>query len=915
MALRGPLPSGVVTLLFTDIEGSTQRWERYRAAMPEALRRHDELLRTAIEARGGHVFKTVGDAFCAAFARAADAVLAATEAQRALAAEDWRAVDGLTVRMALHSGLTDERDNDYFGPTVNRVARLLAVGHGGQVLISRASMELIGEQLPAEHGFLDLGEHRLKDLTQPERVHQLVAPDLALEFPPLRSLDHLSNNLPAQVSSFVGRENDIADVLDLLERHRLVTLVGAGGVGKTRLALHVGADLLHNYSDGVWFVDLARISESDLVSSVTAQALGMSQQQGSSIGDAIPQWLKKKRLLLIFDNCEHVVETVAELAASILAIAPKVRILATSRQPLAISGEAAHRLPSLPHPADAPGLTADEALRYGAIVLFAERAKAADARFALTDTNARTVADICRRLDGIPFAIELAAARVKMLSVASLAQRLDERFRLLTGGNRDVMPRQKTLSALIDWSYDLLGPSERLLFARLGIFAGGFSLHAVTNVCGGEDLDEIDILDLLGSLTDKSLVVADVGGEHERYRLLESTAAYARDKVRAVNEHEALARRHAEYFRDQARGAADVSGRGSTLSWLAASGLELDNDRKALAWALTQDNDAALGGVIAGSLAALWIGAGLAVEGRYWITLALERLNDSDHPHVRLRLWLALGDIALGPRKYEAAEQALRLSVSVGDDRSRARAQRSLAFSLLQMGRHEEAVPIIERALALARACGDSHTLVDCLQIQGNVAWRCGDARMARELLAQALAAFRSAGNETAASGVLGSSAEMEFACGNFEQAARANNEALAIDEYGQYPINVATGRTNGAAYLLALGDVAAARDFAREGLHVARRVGFEQAIVVALQHLALLSAMGGASERAARLLGYVDAQYVILGMQREYTETWGYDRLMAALHETLDTNDVARLAAEGAAWSEDQAVEQALAV
>ena len=360
-------------------------------------------------------------------------------------------------------------------------------------------------------------------------------------------------------------------------------------------------------------------------------------------------------------------------------------------------------------------MTADEALRYGAIALFVDRAKAADTRFALTDDNAPIVADICRRLDGIPLAIELAAARVKVLSIPNLAQRLDERFRILTGGSRDALPRQKTLSALIDWSYDLLTPQEQLLFARMGVFAGGFGLDAATNVCGGEGLDEIDILDLLASLTDKSLVVADTSSEHERYRLLESTAAYALEKLSAAGEREDLTRRHAEYFRDQALAADERPGTGSRFAWRAGVELELDNDRAALEWALTQGNDAALGGAIAGALSALWTNAGLVVEGRYWTGLALERVSEAEHPHIAARLWFTLSYLSSGQRSHDAAERAMQLYASVGDARGTARAQRALSFSLYQMGRLDEAKAANDQALAAARACGDTQNVAYCL--------------------------------------------------------------------------------------------------------------------------------------------------------------------------------------------------------
>jgi predicted ATPase len=744
--------------------------------------------------------------------------------------------------------------------------------------------------------------------TQPERAeapagkfhaHHLVKP----------------NNLPIAPNVFIGRERDVADVKALLSRHRLLTLAGSGGVGKTRLALQVGAELLDHYPDGVWFVDLAPISDPELVSSVTAQALGMHQQGDRPVDEAIPLWLKRKQLLLIFDNCEHVLETAASLADAILATAQDVRILATSRQVLTIAGEGVHRLPSLSVPVEGTGLNTDDALRYDAVALFVDRATANDERFALTDDTAPIVADICRRLDGIPLAIELAAARVKVLSIPHLAERLNERFKILTGGSRSALPRQKTLSALIDWSYDLLTPQEQRLFARLGIFASGFGLDAATHVCGGAGLDEIEILDLLGSLTEKSLVVADTSGEHERYRLLESTAAYALEKLGVSGERDALARGHAEYFRDHALADDERYGTGSTFAWLAGAEQELDNDRTALAWALTQGNDAVLGGAIAGALEALWFNAGLVVEGRYWISLALERVSEAEQPHVAARLRLALARLASGQRMHDAAERAMQLSASVNDDRGIARAQRYLAFALLQMGRLDEAKAAIEPALVRTRACGDKWNVANCLNEQASVESDRGDGGAARELYAQALMAYKALGNEDGTAVVLSNMAELEFADGHPERALRAGSEALEILVRGKNATRIAIGHANSAAYRIALSDLTAARESAREGLRVARQARYEQFIALAMQHLALLAALGGDARRGAQLLGYVDAQYTALGMQREPTEQWGYDKLMATLRETLSADEIAQLTADGAAWSEDQAVAEALKV
>jgi predicted ATPase/class 3 adenylate cyclase len=895
-------PTGTVTFLFSDIEGSTVRWEHDRLAMATALARHDALMRTALEAHRAYVFKTMGDAFCAAFATPADALAAALDAQRALGTEDFSAVEGLRVRMALHAGNTDERDGDYFGPTVNRVARLLAVGNGGQVLLSGACTELIGNGLPVGCSLRDLGEHRLKDLAQPERIHQLLAPDLVADFPPLRSLEHLSNNLPAQVSSFIGREAEIAEVTALIGQHRLVTLVGSGGVGKTRLSLHVAADLVDQVRDGVWFVELAPLSQGEYIPTTVASALGIRLPSEGDLVENLARALKGKELLLVFDNCEHLVEPAAHVISTILRAAPKVKVLASSRQGLGAAGEATYQVPTL----DAST----------AVALFVERARAASVTFALTDDTAPIVAEICRRLDGIPLAIELAAARVKVLSIPSLAQRLNQRFKLLTGGSRDVLPRQKTLGALIDWSYDLLAPQEQVLFTRVGIFAGGFSLDAATAVCSGEDLDEIDILDLLASLTDKSLVVADTTGEHERYHLLESTRAYALEKLTAAGAHEQFARRHAQYFRDQTQAAEErLRSTGLTAPWLANLEVELDNYRAVLEWALKDGRDLVLGGAMAGALSGLWSSRGLAVEGRYWIGLAQAGLDESAHPLVGARLWRVVGSLSSGKHMHDCAQRALALSQSVGDEMGQALALRVLVFSLYQMGRLEEAGDLSARALAAMRTLGNKAEAAACLNHEAAIHLARGHVAAARESWAQALAARKALGDENGAAVVLVNLAELAFDEGQVEQALRLAGEALEIHLREKNASLLAPSYANIAAYRVAAGDLDGAREAAREGLRLARQVQRAPTIAIALQHLALLLALRGEASVAARLICYVNAQYKELGIEREAPEKWGYEKLMAALHEQLSDTQIEKLAAEGAAWSEDQAVEEALKV
>jgi predicted ATPase/class 3 adenylate cyclase len=628
--------------LFSDIEGSTERWERHPDAMRAAVARHEELMRRAISGHGGYIFKTVGDAFCSAFATAPSALSAAVEAQRALCAEDFTSVEGLRVRMGLHTGDADERDADYYGPAVNRVHRLMSIGNGAQVLLSSVTRALVRNEEPRGTLFTDLGSHRLRDLAEPEHVWQVNINDMPCDFPPLKSLDTLPNNLPVQVTSFRGREQELEDVKLHILAHRLVTLVGAGGIGKTRLAAQLGAEILDRFPDGVWIADLAPITDSDLVSSVVAKALAVSQAHVRLLDESMTQSLKPKSLLLVLDNCEHVLETVASLADKIHRHCPNVRILATSRQALGVSGEKVIRLASLAVPDNVTNLDSTAALRFGAVALFADRASLVDQSFRLSDENASVVSDICRRLDGIPLAIELAAARVKAMSIPSLAQRLHRCFKILTGGSRTAVPRQKTLSALFDWSYELLSPEERMLFGRLAVFAGSFTLDAAACVCSGDGVERENILDLVASLVDKSLLVVDTNRYEERYRVLETTRQYASEKLTASGEHGRLASSHAVYYLGIAEKAQSSFGATPMGEWLASLDLDLENFRATMDWALVRGQDVAVGGSVAAALEMFWWHGGVEAEGLRWIESALRKLDDSQHADVAVRLRQAI---------------------------------------------------------------------------------------------------------------------------------------------------------------------------------------------------------------------------------------------------------------------------------
>src|SRR5215210_2521886 len=538
-------PTGTVTFLFTDIEGSTRMWEKDPEAMGSTVARHDEVLRGAIEANEGHVFKTVGDAFCAAFPTAPDALEAAISAQRLLHAGGQDEESRLRVRMALHTGAAEERGGDYFGPPLNRVARLLSVGHGGQVLLSSPAQELVRDQLPTGADLRDLGEHRLKDLIRPERVFQLTAPVLPEDFPALRTLDARPNNLPVQPTPLVGREKEVGTVRErlLAPETRLLTLTGPGGTGKTRLALQVAAEALEDFEDGAFFVALAAIADPALVAPAIAGSLGVLDSGERPLIEGLKDHLRDRQPLLLLDNFEQVLEA-SSLVGELLSSCPELKVLATSRISLRLYGEREYPVPplALPDPGHLPPL--ERLTQYEAVRLFVERAQDAKPDFSVTNENAPAVAEICARLDGLPLAIELAAARAKILSPQAMLSRLSNRLKLLKGGARDLPERQQTLRGAIDWSHDLLEEDERTLFARLSVFVGGCTVESAEEVCDPEGDLLVEVLDGLASLVDKSLLRQreEKGSGAPRFFMLGTIREYATEKLEERGKAEEVSR-------------------------------------------------------------------------------------------------------------------------------------------------------------------------------------------------------------------------------------------------------------------------------------------------------------------------------------------------------------------------------------
>jgi len=907
------LPTGTLTFLFTDIEGSTSQWESDPVQMSAILKRHDAILRAVFKKHGGRVFKKMGDAFCAAFERVSSAALAAIEAQQRFAQQESAKLGPLSVRIALHTGEAEERDDDYFGPALNRIARLLSVGYGQQILLSSTTAHLIRSDPSQSFEVRSLGSYRLRDLAQPEEIFQLCDAGLRDQFPHLRSLDAAPNNLPSRLTSFVGREEVIGNLKQLLETSRLLTLVGPGGVGKTRLAVELAAGLVAEYSDGVWMVELATIAEPELVESTIASTLNLRSAAGRPSNASLETRLADKQLLLVLDNCEHLIDTAADQLNRILKSCPNIRCIATSREPLRISGESIHRVDSLPVPEGSENVTAQEAQAYGAIRLFCERAREASGRFALTDRNAPIVTEICRRLDGIPLAIELTAAQLRVLNVEHVNQRLKERLPLVVGANRAALPRHMTIESLIDWSYGLLRNAEKSLFPRVAIFSGTFSLDAAGAVCSDDTIDTSATLGILSSLVEQSLLFADITGGNERYRLLETTREFALAKLRGSEEFTPIVHRHATFFREVVRQAdADFHVVPHEV-WLNRLRLELDNIRSLLSWALGECGNSVLGAEVVGWLDRFWFEAGLTQEAQRWIDRAMNLIDERSNAIVVGRLWLARSFCLTGDDKVLAAERSRALYESIGDDRGLAYALRELGGALRLVGRAGEARRVLARAASLLTKTDDAGALSLTLSALGALHAYSREFDEAHGIYSKALNVAREAGAQYALMMGYLHLADLYFLSGDCESAVAHAIEALDLAQATMNSRFYANIKYNLAAYRIGLGQLDLAREDARDALRVLRRNQDSPQVANVVLHLAFLAASTGDANTAARLVGYSDAYLKAHGIEREPTENWVRERTMAVIEQRLPQKTIGTLDHLGSLMTEEQAIREAL--
>ncbi|MFN2118781.1 MAG: ATP-binding protein, partial [Anaerolineales bacterium] len=880
------LPAGTVTFLFTDIEGSTQLWEKYPDAMKAALARHDSILKEAVESNGGHVIKSVGDGMLAVFETAGQGLAATLAAQRALGADAWQEIKpgSVRVRMGVHTGEAELREGDYYGSTLNRAARIMAAGHGGQVLLSAVTAELVRRELPPDVGLVDLGEHHLKGLLLAERIYQVSAPALANDFPALNTLSKPNHNLAPQLTSFIGRETELRETREKLETARLLTLIGPGGTGKTRLALELAATQLDRFQDGVWLVELAPISDPALIVPSVASIFGIREAPGVPLLSLVTDYLQAKELLLVLDNCEHLVEGSARVADHLLRACAELKIIASSREALAIDGETVYRVPSLSLPEHADG----DLTKYEATRLFMERAARAEPRFRATAENSEAIVQICRRLDGIPLAIELAAARVKVFTPQQIAERLDDRFKLLTGGSRTALPRQQTLRALIDWSYQSLNEVEQRALRRLAVFSGGWSIEGSEAV-----IDNAEAVDGLLGLVNKSLVNVSERSGAARYRFLETIRQYAMEKLLESDEATATRDRHLDYVIDLA-GDVDVGVMGTrNIAWLNQMEVEHDNLRAALEWASTRDPRKAIR--LGLTLGGFWTSRDYNTEAEAWCQTILSRSEGlADMAGARARLYgvLAQAAIYMGDHNvaHPAALAGLPLAEEAGDGVARVRLFALQGLSSMYLGEFADATEALRSAEALARQQGLTAELGMIMTLKTQVLYFSGgDMHETKDSLAE-LESLTIQGESQWSSPMLGFAyARLTGLLGNIDKA-RVLYKKAADDarELGNMRL-VYSCHSELAHILRRHGDLDEALALYAEVLPRWKDLGHRSAVAHELECIAFILAQKDGAEAAVKLLAAAETLRASIDSKMSPKERVEFDQALAGLHDRVD--------------------------
>jgi predicted ATPase/class 3 adenylate cyclase len=894
--------SGTVTLVFTDIEASTQLLARLGDAYATLIADHHRIVDEAAGRHGGTRVDAAGDGLFMAFPTARGALSAAVEAQRTLGTHPWPSDAAVRVRMGIHTGEPLSAGTGYVGIDVHRASRICNAAHGGQILISQPAQSLLGSSLPAGIGLRDLGDHRLRGIESAERLYQVVAPGLDESFPPVRSLDTLPNNLPRQLSSFIGREAEIVAAEGRLAGTSLLTLTGAGGVGKTRLAVEIGAHLASSFRDGVWLVELAALTDADLVDDAVAAALAIKQRAGTEILAALVEDIGARAMLLILDNCEHLIGGVVAMTDELLRRCPNLKVIATSREALGIPGEALLPVPSMSLPPADAAASADTMRDSDAVLLFVDRAAAVLPGFALGPSNADAIAQICRRLDGIPLAVELAAARVRSLPPNQIAARLDDRFRLLTGGSRTALPRHRTLRAAMDWSFDLLGVPEQAILPRLAVFAGSFSLEAAESVTAGGPVAERDVLDLLGRLVDRSLLVSEEGHQEARFRMLETIRDYAQERLAESGEAGIRYGQHRDWYVTLVERARPAFFSGPVQpEWVVRLAADHDNLRSALRWAHEDPNGADAELTMASGLWRFWEVRGDLEEGSAWLERALARLGGE----VSIRRASALtgaGVLAAHRGDYARAaafhEASLMLHRELGNPLAIATACNNLASVAIERSDLERARELYTEAIELTREGGDQQAAAFTLINLADLTSRMGEAAEADRLFRESIELFERLGDRFGVAHASTRLAQTARRRGDLDTARTHFEDALAIhraaaDRHGEARVlaHLADVTADG-------GDAASAESLYQQSLAIRIEQGDRIGMATVIERLA-----GVAEDRPARaaaLLGGAAAIRDAIGAPRSAVAESRVDQFLAGLHRAIGQAAIDQAVAEG---------------
>lgn len=885
------LPTGTVTFLFTDIEGSTRLLQELGDAYASLLADHDQLLREIFERNNGNIRGTEGDSFFVAFSSAIDALHAVVQAQRALAAHPWTQGVDVRVRMGLHTGEPQISELGYVGIDVHRAARIAAAAHGGQVLLSQATHDLVSGALPDNVSLRDMGEHRLKDLRESKHLYQLIVPGLPAEFPPIKSLDALLNNLPVQLTSFVGRQKELEELQALLKNTRLLTLTGPGGSGKTRLALQVAGDVIEQFRNGVFFVALGPIADPKLIASTIAQPLGIKESAGKSIAESLQEYLRGKSLLLILDNFEQVIDG-APWIAQLLAACGDLKVLITSREALRIGGEYEYPVPPLPLPSLGQMSSRESLVEFAAIELFVQRAKAVKPDFQLTDETIPAVAEICHRLEGLPLAIELAAARIKMFSPRAMLERLGNRLEFLSGGSRDLPARQQTLRNAIVWSYDLLNENEQRLFRQLSVFTGGCRLDAV-EALAEDPLDRVSIVSELGSLVDKSLLrQIDDPYDEPRFVMLELLREFGLEKLTASGEHDHIRRWHAKFFLSLAEQAESKMESAEQLEWVNRMEQEHDNLRSALQWTMRREGAADICLRLAATLGLFWEVRGYFSEGRERLSAVLNTGASQEQTLARAQLLARAAELAYRQSDYPAtisfAEESLEISRMIGDQRGAASALIKLGNAVTEAGDYQSASGYLEEALEIWRALDDKHGTARVLISLGWAALRPGDYSLAKSRLEEALSISRELGETRSIGFELSGLGEVALRQGDYDRATQLLEESLELRRQlgNKWGVGVSLGTLGWVA--ICKRDWDRARERLRESLEVRQEIGDKGGSAWCLERLAEIALAQGMSAKTVRLLGAAAALRIAIGSVIDPVDHAEYESKLSLLRTEL---------------------------